>query len=143
GRFIQRLNRFAARVEGPGGEALAHVPNSGRMTELLVPGAPVLLSPAPAGSPRKTPYDLTLVRYQGKWVGVDARFPNILFAEALAAGQLEAFRGLAVAQREVRWGTSRFDFLLSGGNRSCLVETKSVNLVEGGTAMFPDAPTAR
>ena len=45
GRFRERLNRFLARVEVDGKETLVHVPNSGRMRELFVPGATVYVSP--------------------------------------------------------------------------------------------------
>lgn len=143
GEFLARLNRFAARVRVGGRDALAHVPNSGRMTELLVPGAPARLVPIPEGAVRKTAYDLTLIRFRDQWVGVDARLPNALVAEALAEGKLEPLRDFTAFRREARWGGSRFDFLLTGDGRTCLVETKSVNLVEGDTALFPDAPTAR
>lgn len=143
GRFIRRLNRFAALVQLPGGEALVHVPNSGRMEELLVPDAPVRLRPVSGVPGRKTRFDLLLVRHGETWVGVDARLPNGLFEEALSAGRLRRFQGFRVARREARWGQSRFDFLLTDGAGFCLVETKSVNLVVDGTAMFPDAPTIR
>ena len=42
--FLSRENRFAARVRYAGDDHLVHVPNSGRMHELLVPGATVLLA---------------------------------------------------------------------------------------------------
>src|SRR5690606_25235402 len=54
-----------------------------------------------------------------------------------------AFRGYTEYAKEVTWGESRFDARLSGPAGTCLVETKSVNLVENGTALFPDAPTLR
>ena len=47
GRFIRRLNRFAVEVELDKGAVQAHLPNSGRMTELLVPGHPVVLVELP------------------------------------------------------------------------------------------------
>lgn len=37
-RFIRRENRFRAEVELEGQPVQVHVPNSGRMKELLVPG---------------------------------------------------------------------------------------------------------
>jgi sugar fermentation stimulation protein A len=40
-------------------------------------------------------------------------------------------------------GRKRADFLLARGETRCLVEVKSVTLVEGGVALFPDAPTSR
>lgn len=118
------------------------MPNSGRMAELLVAGAPVLLAPTPGGR-RKTAYDLLLVRHRGRWVGVDARMPNPLFEEALRAGRLPEFSGCGEIRREVSWRGSRIDFSLAGAGERWLVETKSVNLVDGGTALFPDAPTSR
>ncbi len=141
GRFVQRDNRFRATVTVAGREAWAHVPNSGRLAELFTPGRPIWLSPA--GNPaRKTAYDLRLVDYQGTLVSVDARLPNRLLAEALAAGALPDLDYPDI-QPEVTYGQSRLDFRLSGPQGVCWLETKSVTLVTGGLAQFPDAPTAR
>ena len=65
--FVRRLNRFAALVAIDGREEMAHVPNSGRLQELFVPGYPVLarFQPRPLG---KTQYDLLLVSVNGGWV---------------------------------------------------------------------------
>ncbi|HEY8416661.1 MAG TPA: DNA/RNA nuclease SfsA [Limnochordales bacterium] len=141
-----------------------HLPNSGRMTELLEPGALGLAALEPAakpaggetgeahvqlaaelgGSARRTAGTLLLVRYAGRWVSVDARMPNRLFARCLAENCLPPFRGYTAWRAEVRWGRSRVDFLLEAPDRPlCLVETKSCNLVEDGLALFPDAPTTR
>lgn len=144
GRFVARLNRFAVLVEAGGAPCQAHLPNSGRLRELLVPGAEVLLVRR-AGPGRRTPYDLALVREGHAWVSVDARLPNRLFREALEAGLLEEWRGARVAGAEVRRGASRLDFVLEGpgeGSRTW-VEVKSVTLVHEGCGMFPDAVTAR
>ena len=37
-RFLRRPNRFLAVMELGGQEVLAHVPNTGRCRELLIPG---------------------------------------------------------------------------------------------------------
>lgn len=141
GRFINRDNRFRATVDVAGRRSWAHVPNSGRLGELLTPGRPIWLAPA-ADISRKTAFDLRLVEYDSVLVSVDARLPNPLFAEALAAGRLKEFDYPEIA-REVSHGASRLDFRLSGPAGTCWIETKSVTLVENGIAMFPDAPTAR
>jgi sugar fermentation stimulation protein A len=142
GRFVRRDNRFRVTVEVEGEPAAAHLPNSGRLTELLTPGRACWL--ASFDDPRrKTRFDLVLVAYAGVLVSVDARLPNTLFAEALAAGRLEPFRGTARFEREVQLGGSRLDFWLQGPAGACWVEVKSVTLVEDGVARFPDAPTAR
>jgi sugar fermentation stimulation protein A len=121
----------------------AHLPNSGRLTELLTPGRACWLAEFADAPQRKTRYDLKLVEYAGVLVSVDARLPNPLFAEAVTAGWLEPFRGYDHATREVQRGRSRLDFRLSGPEGVCWAEIKSVTLVEDGIARFPDAPTLR
>ena len=150
GIFIKRLNRFAALVDVDGREVMAHVANSGRMGEMLVPGYRVKLRPAP-GEHRKTQFDLALVQMEDALVSVDARLPNALVAEALEQGRLPQFRAYEKVRREVTFGESRLDLMLeepaSGPNSSetgwCYIETKSVTLVMDGMALFPDAPTSR
>lgn len=142
GRFLRRLNRFAALVEVGGRRVLAHVANSGRLRELFVPGARVFLK-ARARAGRRCPFDLALVRAGGTLVSADARLPNALLAEALRAGRILPLRGWGLARAEVRHGRSRLDFVLEGPRGRSLVETKSVTLVERGVALFPDAPTSR
>ena len=143
GHFIVRLNRFAALVEVSGRQEMVHVANSGRLRELFEPGRRLLLAPAP-GEHRKTSYDLALVDLGHTFVSADARLPNALVAEALAAGRLEPFADYPEVQREVAYGESRLDMALEGPAGRCYLETKSVTLVEdGGVAMFPDAPTTR
>lgn len=142
GRFVLRDNRFRATVEVAGRPVPVHVPNSGRMRELLVPGAEVRLAPAHAPG-RRTAFDLVLVRSSGGWVSVDARLPPRLFAEWLQQGGSGPLAGWQPMEVEVAVGSSRVDLLLRRGDDRCWVETKSVTLVRGGVALFPDAPTER
>jgi len=143
GRFVARDNRFRVTVELSGQEVWAHLPNSGRLGELLVPGRRVLVIERP-GPQRKTGYDLSLVEMEGRWVSVDARLPNDLVAEALARGKLPPLGGYPTVRREVAYGRSRLDFLLEAPDKpACLVEVKSVTLVVDGLGCFPDAVTLR
>jgi sugar fermentation stimulation protein A len=142
--FICRENRFRARVRLAGKEVAAHIPNSGRLTELLSPEHPVLL--AEARSPdRVTDYDLLMVSSPHALVSIDARLPNYLLYEALQAKALRQFEGYPVVRQEVTYGESRLDFLLeaNGERRPCLIEAKSVTLVREGIGYFPDAVTNR
>lgn len=143
GRFVARDNRFRVTVEVAGQHVWAHLPNSGRLGELLVPGYRAVLIERP-GAHRKTGYDLSLVELEGRWVSVDARLPNDLVEKALRAGQLQPLDGYSVIRREIVYGRSRFDFLLEARDRPpCLVEVKSITLVVAGLGCFPDAVTAR
>lgn len=143
GRFVARDNRFRVTVEVRGQEVWAHLPNSGRLGELLLPGKPVLLVER-SGAKRKTRYDLSLVRLNGRWVSVDARLPNDLVEEALRFRRLAPLDGYPIIRREVPFGRSRFDFQLAAPDKQpFLVEVKSVTLVVDGLACFPDAVTLR
>ncbi len=139
--FLERATRFSASVMLRGKEELAYLPNSGRLGELLTRGRRVILEER--GSPhRKTRYDLIMACLEQRLVSVDARLPGGLVYEALLRGALPQFRGHSYVRREATYGQSRLDFLL-GSVPPCLLEVKSVTLVRGGVAMFPDAPTAR
>ena len=142
GRFLTRLNRFAALVEVAGEEVLVHVANSGRMHELFVPGVRVLLKPQPAEH-RKTKFDLALVDLGFCMCSADSRLPNVLMAEALELKRLPQFIEYPSVRREVTFGESRLDLMLEGPLGQYYVETKSVTLVVNGAGLFPDSPTIR
>ncbi|MGI6559610.1 MAG: DNA/RNA nuclease SfsA [Limnochordia bacterium] len=140
--FLERKNRFVCEVMVGGKRELAHVPSSGRMAELLIRDASVWLMPV-AKEGRKTAYDLLLVEKDGIWVSVDSRLPNAIVEAALRQGVPLVPAAYNSFRREVSYGGRRFDFLLQGEDGDCLVEVKSVTLVEDGVAKFPDAPTHR
>lgn len=171
--FVERPNRFVVRCRlagGPGdparaaaagdrasGEAAgaaggraggiveAHLPDPGRLEELLVPGRRLLLRPAD-GADRRTAWTAVVVRTPegGGWVSLDTTLPNRLVGEALRTGFMEELSGWELAGSEVQVGQSRLDFVLSrpSGPRMAL-EVKSVTLVVDGIGRFPDAVTDR
>ncbi len=135
---MARPNRFIATVKVGDQEVVtAHVPNTGRMKELLVPGAPVLLAYQPSPK-RKTDYTLLLIKYQGVWVGIHSTMAN-----AIGAAYMASLPGVENLRREVSYGNSRFDLAFDYRGVPALYEVKSANLVVNHTAMFPDAPTVR
>ena len=142
GIFLERLNRFLARVEVDGREVDVHVANSGRMKELFVPGWRVLVRPV-SGDHRKTKFDLVLVDMGNALASADARMPNPLLAEGVANGHLQQFAGYTDMRREVIFGDSRLDLMLEGPLGLCYIEAKSVTLVTNGIGLFPDAPSTR
>lgn len=123
-----------------GREVPAYLANSGRLNDLLVPGARALL--IKRSQRRRTEYDLAIVYYGNIPVSVDARLPSLLVKEALYRGLLPEFLQFARISQEVRFGKRRLDLLLTNSTK-CYVETKSVTLVRDGVALFPDAPTQR
>ncbi len=145
GKFSRRLNRFVAEVCVSGEVVSVHVPSSGRMTDILAPGAEVLLRPAPVHSKRATRFTLLAVRWDDLYISVDASLPNRLFREIFATAGLHELKGWLLERSEYTMGESRFDFLLRRNDLLCPVEVKSVTHVDqtDGAARFPDAPTVR
>ena len=139
-RFLERPNRFLARVEMEGQEVLCHVKNTGRCRELLNPGAVVYLQKSDNPN-RKTGYDLIAVEKGEMLINMDSQIPNYVAAEWLRKGSL--FPEGANIQMEKRYGNSRFDIYAEAGERKAFLEVKGVTLEVEGQARFPDAPTER
>ena len=141
GRFLERPNRFIARVELDGAVETVHVKNTGRCRELLVSGCKVYLADEGHGG-RKTRYDLIAVEKEGVGlINMDSQAVNPAAGEWLPQSGL--FETGAIFRREVTHGNSRFDFAVEEGARRHFVEVKGVTLEQNGTALFPDAPTLR
>ena len=151
GAFLERPNRFIARVDLDGQTVVAHVKNTGRCRELLLPGAAVYLERA-ASTARKTAFDLVAVEKARSGrppllINMDAQAPNRVFHEWVLTGK-GAEAGLprpTLLRPETTWGNSRFDFYWeeSDSRRRGYVEVKGVTLEEDGIVRFPDAPTER
>lgn len=141
--FVERLNRFEALAEYGGETVLCHVANTGRIKELLVPGRDVVLREA-ANPNRKTKWDLLISHTaDGVPVFLESVMANRLIYKALKEKKLKEFEGWSEIRREVSYGNSRFDVMLTEGLRKCYIEIKSATLVKDGVAKFPDAPTER
>ena len=141
GRFIERPNRFIAKVEIGGVTETVHVKNTGRCRELLVKGTTVYLEKS-NNPERKTGYDLLAVLKNGKTlINMDSQIPNAVTEEWLRKGNL--FSKDAVIRREVTHNKSRFDFYIEEGGRKIFLEVKGCTLETDGIARFPDAPTER
>lgn len=105
--FLERPNRFIARVICGGREETAHVKNTGRCRELLIPGARVYVqrhrNPA-----RKTALSLIAVEKDGRLVNIDSQAPNAVWQEALAGGLLLPGRPEAAGANPPGGGFRRF-----------------------------------
>lgn len=141
--FVKRENRFQGYVEYEGKVIMVHVPNTGRVTEILIPGCTVILrkedNPA-----RKTAFSL-IAAYKGDaLINIDSQIPNKVVEEALMAGSIPHLRKFTSIKREKFYRKSRFDFLLeSPEGEKYYLEVKGVTLEGNGLASFPDAPTVR
>lgn len=142
GIYVDRPNRFIARVNINGHIAVCHMPNPGRMWELLFPGVIMYVRPASA-SGRKTGYDVVGVERYGIPILLDTQYNNDVAARLIEEHAVPGWETWDLARREVKVGNSRFDLLLQRGNENFYVEVKSCTLFSRHGAMFPDAVTER
>lgn len=138
--FLSRPNRFLARIRLNDREEICHVKNTGRLKELLTPGARIWIQESD-NPERKTKYDLISVKKDSRIVNIDSQIPNRVAEEWLKKKEL--FPELSYLKPEQKFKASRFDFYLEAGERRIFMEVKGVTLNEDGVARFPDAPTER
>lgn len=138
--FKERLNRFIAKIEINGEETFAHVKNTGRCKELLVPNATVYVSHSDREN-RKTKYDLIGVVKGDRLINMDSQAPNKVVQEWLKKG--DYFKDLTLIRPEKTYGKSRFDFYIEAKDQKAFIEVKGCTLEENGEIRFPDAPTER
>ncbi|MBD7911824.1 MULTISPECIES: DNA/RNA nuclease SfsA [Clostridium] len=141
--FINRPNRFNAKVIYNDEEITVHVPNTGRCKEILIPGCQVFLREE-KNPTRKTAFDL-IGAYKGdKNISIDSQIPNKVVKEALENKVVDKLKKYTNILSEKTFGASRFDFkLLKDNGEEYYLEVKGVTLEENGHCRFPDAPTER
>lgn len=168
GRLLKREKRFISYIDIGNEIVIAHVPNTGRMEELVYEGVRVLVSQHNEES-RKTKFELRMIEKNELWVSIDSQLPNKLALEAIQNNVIDELIGFKYLKNEVKFKNSRFDLVLSNniqelieiaktkgksriidlGNNidlnknTTFIEVKGVTLEENGWAYFPDAPTER
>lgn len=142
GIFLERPNRFVAKVLIDGKDETVHVKNTGRCRELLPKGARVYLADE-EGKERKTRYDLIAALKNDRIINMDSQAPNAVVKEALQQGLV--LRGVKEIKPEYTFGESRFDFFVKteDNDKGAFIEVKGVTLENDNIVSFPDAPSDR
>ncbi|MGF1511613.1 MAG: DNA/RNA nuclease SfsA [Myxococcota bacterium] len=144
--LLDRPHRFSIRARcGPDDEVVeAHLPDPGRLSATLVPGARVWLR-ASDSPRRRTAWTAVLAQAsEGILLSLDTQLPNRLVKAALQQNALPEFDGFDLERTEAPVGRSRFDFLLRDRMGHALyLEVKGVTWSVRGVGRFPDAPSAR
>ncbi len=143
--FLERLNRFVARVLLNGEEILVHVKNTGRCKELLIEGREGYLLKS-HNLNRKYIYDLVAIYKNDLLINIDSQLPNKVVFNFIKEGNI--FENVINIKKEVTYKNSRFDIYVEYKNKNdeiekAFIEVKGVTLFDGDYAKFPDAPTER
>lgn len=142
--FVARDNRFVVRARrGDGGEVRAYLPNTARLTDLLVPEAALVLEPTDDPR-RRTTWTVTRV-WDGTWVALAAGAASDLVADRLTAGAtLPGWPALTAVRREVSRDGHRFDLEVDRADGvTGVVEVKSLSRGRDGVAPLSGTPSSR
>lgn len=143
-RFVERPNRFLTVIDIDGKFVESHLPDPGRLSELLIPGARLKVRPISGIlSKRRTKWTTLMVKNGREWISIDSTLPNRFTKHLLEREKLPQFREYNLVKSEVAVQNHRFDFLLEKLGELFYLEIKSVTFVEKGVAKFPDAVTSR
>ncbi|AXF57556.1 DNA/RNA nuclease SfsA [Salicibibacter kimchii] len=143
--FLERPNRFIIRARKEDGETVtAHLPDPGRLIELLTPGRILWLRYVDQPK-RKTQWSAVLCESVDSraYVSLDTTLPNRLITQALKEKRIDSLKTYHYVRAEYSFASARWDFLLENERGPMLLEVKSVTLAVDGVAYFPDAVTAR
>tara|TARA_B100001250_G_C19647036_1_gene720858 strand:+ start:232 stop:945 length:714 start_codon:yes stop_codon:yes gene_type:complete len=143
--FISRPNRFITIIKIDEKLYKSHLADPGRLKELLIPGADLLVRPVVKSSTnRKTKFSTIMINYKGQLISLVSTLPNKFVQESINKNQLPMFKKYKIIVSEFIIGRHRIDFLLNNlRNEDFLLEVKSVTFVKNGIAKFPDAITNR
>lgn len=139
--FLSRPNRFTVACTVRGSPAKAYLPNPGRLWELLVPGADLLV--VRNRQPATMHYTVMAVVKEGIPILLHTHLTNTVVEKLLKSRLVPGLEDAEVTKREVAFGHSRYDFLLQKADRRMILEVKNCTLFGQTLAMFPDAVTAR
>lgn len=137
--FVNRINRFVSEVEIEGVREKVYVPNTGRLSELAIPGNRVLLEKYSG----KFRFKIKYIIHNDFPVMINSSHTNTLFEKLLKDKSVPEFETLETVKAEPKKGNHRFDFLVSDSKRDHCIEIKSCTLGYRNVASFPDAVSER
>ena len=145
--YTGRPNRFVVTLDLNGESVLAHLPNPGRMWELLFTGVTMYIVPHDKPD-AKTKYRVVGIERDGVVIMLDTNYSNDVAQHLIENKLISGWEEWRVVRREytvkLHGTSSRFDLLLTNDKGDeFLLEVKSCTLFSKTGAMFPDAITER
>ncbi|WP_231109769.1 DNA/RNA nuclease SfsA [Thermosipho melanesiensis] len=132
GIFLERINKYLAKIYLNENVVDVHVHDPGRLKELLFKNNKVLVKKVNSTN-RKTKYDLIAAKKEKEYVLVHSMYHRYIAEKILR-------KKYTHLKAEVKYKNSRIDFLAED---KFWIEIKGCTLSDGNMARFPDAPTKR
>ncbi len=142
GVFIERINRFSARVRQDSRQIVVHMTNTGRLEDLLRYGVEILYCPVATG---RTVGKLIGVMVDERAAVIDTKLQAKAFETAYKNGLISWLKGYRLVGSEYLVKGSRVDYVfVDRKGLKTFVELKSaVYLNSENGAMYPDTVSLR
>lgn len=143
-RFVARENRFVVRARLADGTTVrAYLPNTARLTDVLVSDAELVLEASDAPH-RRTAWTVTRV-WDGTWVALAAGVASRLVVDHLRdGGSMPGWPAVVAVRPEVARDGHRFDLEVDlAEGRTGVVEVKSLSRARDGVAPLSATPSTR
>jgi len=140
-KIIERLNRFVVVIEVNGIAHRAHLTNTGRLAEFMIPGRKAYCFRTHHGG--ATDYRLFAIEECGLGAVIDTWLQMEAFEAAVKRQLISWLKGCQLRGKNAPLGTSRIDYLLACRGGAQYLEVKSAVLRDGAYALYPDCPSER
>ena len=150
--FKERVTRFTIKFnfkknlnsKGNPKEDFAHLHDTGRLTELLIDGAELLIKEADRKNlKRKTKWDVIAVKVHGEIILINTAFHRYITESIFHNEKISPFEKPLYIKPEIKYNNSKLDFYLETEKDKIYIEVKGCTLVNGKTAQFPGSPSTR
>ncbi len=144
-RFVERHSRVSAWIERPGHPPeKAHLTNTGKLLDILQPGARLLVMPIQAP---KTRFRIIGSHVQDHlWTLLDTRTQEQVVEHLLQTRQIPGWESWTFVRRQPRHHSHIFDFLVQdeqGSPRFLEVKSAVFYFTHDQSARYPDTITSR
>ncbi len=140
-RIIERLNRFVVVIEVNGIAHRAHLTNTGRLAEFMIPGREAFCFRTHHGG--ATDYRLFAIEECGLGAVIDTWLQMDAFEAAVKRQLIPWLKECQLRGKNAPLGASRIDYLLACPRGAWYLEVKSAVLRDGPYALYPDCPSER
>lgn len=140
-RIVERVNRFAVKIEITGNFFQAHINNTGRLREILVRNRMGFCFKTP--HTEKTDFRLFAVEEKNFGALIDTQFQMKAFEMAFQKNLVPWLKDCFFLRRNAGLGGSLIDYLFECKGSPVYLEAKSAVLRDGNYAMYPDCPSLR
>ncbi|MEN3046002.1 MAG: DNA/RNA nuclease SfsA [Candidatus Hydrothermales bacterium] len=134
GIFLERINRFACKVDTDGKEQEAFLPDSKRLSRIIERNDEVIL----ATTRGKFPYKIIATKLDNLWIFLDNLIVGNFLEEEIEKGNLPVFKNWKIESKKEKINSYKVDLILKKKNKKMLCKINYCLSAINGISTFPD-----